>query len=127
MLWGLGKDRVGDRVITDSTLFGTWLESCLWGFQHGAGLGKVVQLGASASFSCEVSPDFFAPDGPPGAFTFTAPTCLETEGVVEASPLQLPASPRTRGPFSNERLLVLFEEDLFSPAYRNSSEHSMPR
>lgn len=92
MLWGLGKDRVGDRVTTDSTLFGTWLESCLWGFQHGAGLGKVVQLGASASFSCEVSPDFFAPDGPPGAFASTAPTCLETEGVVEASPLQLPAS-----------------------------------
>lgn len=61
MLWGLGKDKVGGRVTTDLTLYGTWLESRLWGFQHGAGLGKVVQLGAGASFSGGVSPGFSAP------------------------------------------------------------------
>lgn len=93
MLWGLGKDKVGGRVTTDLTLYGTWLESRLWGFQHGAGLGKVVQLGAGASFSGGVSPGFSAPEGPPGVFASTAPTCLETEGAVEASPPQLPASP----------------------------------
>lgn len=80
-------------MTTDFTLCGTWLESRLWGFQHGAGLGKVVQLGAGASFSSGVSPGFSAPDRPPGAFASVAPTCLETEGAVEASPPQLPASP----------------------------------
>lgn len=74
---GFGEGQGGRRVTTDFTARGTWLESHLWGFQHGAGLGNVVQLRASASFSCEVSPDFSAPGGPPGAFASIAPACLE--------------------------------------------------
>lgn len=88
--WGL-EDRVG--VTNDFTLRGTWLESCLWGFQHGAGLGKMVQLGTNASFSSKASPGFSAPADAPRAFPSTAPTCLETEGAVNASAPQLPASP----------------------------------
>lgn len=62
------------------------------GFQQGAGLGEVVQLGASASSSSEASPGFSAPSGPPRAFTSTAPTCLETEGVLRPHLRPPPAS-----------------------------------
>lgn len=55
MLWGLGKDRVGTGQLLTLLLYGTWLESCLWGLGHGAGLGKVVPLGISASFSRKVA------------------------------------------------------------------------
>lgn len=85
------EDRVG--VTTDFTLRGTWSESCLWGFQHGAGLGKMIQLGTNASFASKASPGFSAAAGAPGAFSSTTPTCLETEGAVDASTPQLPASP----------------------------------
>lgn len=57
----------------------------------------MVQLGTNAAFSSKASPGFSAAAaaaaGAPGAFPSTAPTCLETEGAVDASAPQLPASP----------------------------------
>lgn len=58
----------------------------MWGFQHGAGPRKVVQLGTSASVSSEASPVSLLFLVPPGAVPCTAPTCLETEGAAAASP-----------------------------------------
>lgn len=46
-------------MITDFILVGTWLETHMRCYQQGAGLGRVVRLRGSASFSSKASPGLF--------------------------------------------------------------------
>lgn len=120
--WRFGEGQGGG----DCCLYTPWdLKSCLWGFQHGTSLGKVVLVLVFLLLLIHWEPSLHS------TTTTTTPRPSppppETEGAVKASlcSYQLPQNKRPiqQGAFAH---FFLLEEDLFSLDCINSSEHSRP-